>query len=77
MKNKALPWILLFLPISLSAVEPEEVIEDFFDNLEAGSYSRAIDYFFTGNKRMTPSHLEGMKGNLDKHLGGGGAVLWA
>jgi hypothetical protein len=70
---KKLFLLFVLFPILLQAVEPEEKIEDFFDNMEAGSYARAIDYFFAGNKRMTTEHLNGMKSQVGNHLGANGA----
>ena len=61
--------ILLLLPNLLLAIEPEDIAEDFFDNLSARSYSRAIDCFFTGNKRMTSEHVDTVKSQISNHLG--------
>jgi len=62
-----IPFALL--PFYAYALEPDQIIEGFFDNLDAGSYSRAIDYFFTGNKRMQGEQLQAMKTQLSNHLG--------
>ena len=65
--------LFLLIPLQLQSVEPEDMIEDFFDNLAARSYTRAIDYFFTGNKRMLPEHLNGIKTQVSSHLSANGA----